>query len=375
MKKWGFFLFVLTVFLTTAHNNALAFDSPLKVGWAIGYDENNAVILHTKSGGRKWVVQGKWASHGDSVKISAVDKQTVWATYVSADGDAIILHTTNGGVTWTEQLVHEERIYGLRGLTRNEAWAVTDPEGTVLHTTDGGETWNTVKSGLNLGNVKYINRMDAVGYRDVRDADRSGKNTGKIHANVWFTVNNGEYLGMAHTLYNGEIWRMEEIPFDEPGHGVHMLSAYSARVAWAAAWWDGNLYRTIDGGENWEAVAQAGSNDIDDMCAYSADALWLVQYQAGAPGIIYHVNLKNTDEPVVEFHPVDKNGEWLEYYYAGLACVDEQTALVVGQAYFSNTSPKGIILLTNDGGQTWERSPLPVDDVSLWKVSFVEARR
>lgn len=80
MKKWCLFLFVLTVFLITTLGSASAIDSPLKVGWVIGYDENNAVILHTKNGGRKWVVQGKWPSNGSNcLRISAVDKQTAWA--------------------------------------------------------------------------------------------------------------------------------------------------------------------------------------------------------------------------------------------------------------------------------------------------------
>jgi photosystem II stability/assembly factor-like uncharacterized protein len=377
MKRGSLFLFVLTVFLITTHGSALAFKSPLRFGWVTGWDENNAVILHTKNGGRKWVLQGKWAGY-EGNDISAVDRQTAWAALGSTDlSSGIILHTTNGGTTWTEQTLPEGvdgGIKGIKGLTRHEAWAVS-LGGTILHTTDGGKVWNSMPH-PDIPIIE-VNRMDAIGYRDVRDADRSGKNTGMIHANVWIADEFGEddgHLGMIHTLYNGDIWRQESIPcIVYPCH-VHMVSAYSPKVVWAAAWGDGTLYRTVDGGETWDGIdAGIGGNDIDDMCAYSADALWFVQFQGSpeATGYIFHVSLED-GEPVKEyFQPIP------EYKYEGLTCVNDQTAVVVGYTYLSPDPPlqKGIILVTNDGGKNWEIQPTPVDDVSFWKVSFVGARR
>jgi photosystem II stability/assembly factor-like uncharacterized protein len=37
--------------------------------------------------------------------------------------------------------------------------------------------------------------------------------------------------------------------------------------------------------------------------------------------------------------------------------------------------PKGSILHTSDGGETWGSQRLPVNDVDIWKLSFVGARR
>ena len=374
MKKGSLFFFVLTVLLITTHGNALAFNSPLQVGWVIGWDETNtAVILHTKNGGRKWVVQGdntKWVGYMGN-DISAVDKHTAWAALGSTD-NGIILHTTNGGVTWTKQTLPEEGlgiIKNIKGLTRHEAWAVS-LGGTILHTTDGGKVWDIVEHPDFP--INQVNRMDAIGFRDVRTADRSGKNTGKIHANVWIVDEKGGDWAMIHTLYNGDIWRKEYIPNLIGGSGGHMVSAYSPRVVWAAKWFDGTLYRTVDGGENWEGVGEVGPNDIDDMCAYSADKVWLVQYQSGLTqsGNIYHVSLEGGKFDLETFQPVS------EYKYEGLTCVNDQTAVVVG--YTDSTDPplqKGIILVTNDGGKNWEIQPTPVDDAWFWKVSFVGAHR
>lgn len=366
---------ILLLFMMAASyftGSAMAEDSPLKVGWVIGSDESNtAVILHTGNGGKKWVVQGdtaRWEGHIGN-DISAVDKHTVWAAlagdyYTGADG--IILHTTNGGRTWTEQTLPDgvDGIKGIRGLTRHEAWAVS-VTGTILHTTDGGEVWTIVDSGIEIGQV---NGMDAIGYRDVRDADRSGINTGKINANVWIVDIRSGPLGMIHSLYNGDIWRQENLP--NADSEVHMVSAYSPRVVWASAWNEGYLYRTADGGENWESVGEVGPNDIDDMCAYSATALWFVQYQGASNGFIYHAHLEETEFFSKQFQPV------AGYNYEGLTCVNDQAAVVVGYTRFDDPPlTRGIILATNDGGETWEYQPVPVDDAWFWKVSFVGAHR
>ena len=385
MKKGNLFLVVLTVLFVTIYGNASSLKSPLQIGWAIGYDASNtAVILHTKNGGRKWVVQGdntKWEGC-DGQDISAVDKHTAWAALTSSTPDGIgkILHTTNGGATWTEQTLPEGvqgAIKGIKGLTRLEAWAVSI-EGTVLHTIDGGEVWNIVEHpNFEIGQV---NRIDAIGYRDVRSFRKKHRYRGKIHANVWIADEKGDddgHLGMIHTLYNGDIWRQEYLPStDNPmsSFQVHMVSAYSPRVVWAAIWSSGALFRTLDGGENWKIETEVGPNDIDDMCAYGADALWFVQFQGSASGFgnIFHVRLED-GEAVIDKYTPDLN-----YKFEGLTCINDQAAVVVGYTNQADPVPpqqKGIILVTNDGGETWENQPLPVDDVSLWKVSFVGARR
>ncbi len=298
--------------------------------------------------------------------ISAVDNETAWAALAgkSLEGIGKILHTTNGGVTWTEQTLPkavDSGIKGIKGLSRDEAWAVS-LTGTVLHTTDGGKVWNAVDH-PNV-EIKEVNRIDVISYADTENTSSSREN------NIWIVDEKGGDFGMMHSLNNGDTWRAEHIENSVSGSGAHMVSAYSSQVVWAAKWFDGNVYRTANGGENWESVVQVGPNDIDDMCAYSADALWFVQYQSGyaQTGNIYHFNLK--DEKAQQFTPVD------QYKYEGLTCMDDQTAIVVG--YTDLVDPpqqRGLIIITNDGGKTWENQALPVDDVRLWKVSFVGMHR
>jgi hypothetical protein len=144
-------------------------------------------------------------------------------------------------------------------------------------------------------------------------------------------------------------------------------------VVWAAAWNDGTLYRTLDGGEYWkDAAIISGSNDFDDMCSPSPDTLWTVQNQQTA-GKIFHASIPvDGSEPVVsDWDPA--NG----YLYGGLTCVDDQTALVVGFKA-DNLDPsyqQGIILSTTDGGMNWKRHTAPLNNVEALKTSFVGARR
>jgi photosystem II stability/assembly factor-like uncharacterized protein len=331
----------------------------LRTGWVIGDDENNtAVILHTGNGGRKWWGQGDnthWAGYSGN-DISAVDRYTAWAALGTPDGGSgVILHTTNGGATWVKQKLPKgvkDAIKGIKGLSRHVAWAVT-LKGTILHTTNGGKTWNIVPHPS--VQISQVNRMDAIGHKDVWIVDEFGGN--------W---------GMIHTVINGITWRQEYVP-DVVSGGPHAISAYSPMVAWAAVWGEGYLFRTVDGGETWRnEVTVAGNDDFDDICAASAHTVWGVLNLSGASGgRIYRVRLMDGEADVDSFTPITS------YLFEGMTCIDDHTALVVGyRAIGADPSlPEGVILFTNDGGQSWVNQHSPVDNVAFWKVSFVGARR
>lgn len=357
--------------------NALATDSPLRVGWVVGDTNVGPSILHTRNGGRKWVEQAdisKWFGYSAN-DVSAVDKLTAWvAMGASTFEPGVILHTTNGGTTWTEQTLPDgvDSIKQIKGLSRIEAWAAS-LNGTILHTTDGGETWNIVES---EPYISQVNRMDVIGCSAPQSAVGPDTNEVMSNANIWIVDNVIGNYGMVHSLYNGELWRQEYIPsLKNYNPLVHMVAAYSPRVVWAAAWSDGTLYRTLNGGETWEAAAViSGPNDFDDMCSPSPDTLWTVQNLGGnSGGIIFHARIPvdGSTKVVKHFNPAPG------YVYAGLTCLDDQTALVVGKkgVTLDSSYPEGVIVSTTDGGDNWTRHSAPLDDVWPWKTSFVGARR
>ena len=329
------------------------------VGWAIGWrSDNTAAILHTWNGGKTWEEQGNtalWTGLGGN-DISAVDEWTAWAALGGRDGGGAILHTNDGGANWKLQPLPEgvnDAVKGIKGLSRSTAWAVT-LGGTVMRTHDGGENWVVIPhDGVTM---KQINRIDAKG------------------DDIWIADYGSGEFGMIHSADFGLTWRQEQLPDVDPaGGGPMAVSIVSSQIAWAAVRPEANLYRTVDGGEAWrlDAPNVSGPNDIDDICAPNADMVWAVQNLSGdSAGNIIRVRLVNGE---VVTHIMDPTGK---YVYEGVTCFDEKTVWVVGfKAHGAGQDlPEGVILHTTDGS-TWTSQPLPVNDVVLWKVSFVGAHR
>ena len=331
--------------------------TPGPVGWTIGTSNQNdsAVILHTGDGGLNWEVQGDtalWTGHKGN-DISAVDDQTAWAALSSSDGEgSLILHTTDGGVSWNIQTLPEEvpdGVKGIKGISRNEAWAV-GLQGPVMHTLDGGRNWEVVPTGGIT--IRQVNRMDV------------------LSDDIWIADYGGGDSGIIHSADHGRTWRQEQLPSVPTGQGPMTISIVSSQVAWTNVRPVANIYRTQDGGNTWnvDAPEVSGPNDIDDLCAVSKDEVWAVQ-NANTAGVVLRVTLTGSQ--------VDKK-DWFfpGYAYEGVSCFDKSTAWIVGlKPNLGDPSrPDGSILHTSDG-ETWTSQPLPVNNVGLWKVSFVGARR
>ena len=79
------------------------------------------------------------------------------------------------------------------------------------------------------------------------------------------------------------------------------------------------------------------------------------------------------DEGEVE----EKLWHFPDYVYEGVSAFDADRAWIVGYRGLSVDPdlPSGSIRHTDDGGESWISQQLPRDDVALWKVSFVGARR
>jgi len=331
--------------------------SPGKVGWAIGVrPEGTAAILFTDNSGQSWEEQGEpalWKGM-DGNDISAVDQWTAWAA-VGNEGKGAILHTSDGGFTWKVQSFPEgveDEVKGIKGLSRDVAWAVT-LRGIVMRTGDGGETWTVIPHD-NVPIVQ-VNRIDAKG------------------EDLWI-ADYGNTSSMIHSADFGNTWRLEPLPQDPdtPETRPMGVTIVDARTAWVAIKSYPSLYRTVDGGDTWNESARdiSGMGDIDDICAPVADTVWAVQNQAATSGAIIRVRLVNGAVVKDVMNPIEG------YEFEGVTCFDEETVWVVGKKphAFEPNLPDGVIVHTTDGSH-WKSQSLPVKDVALWKVSFVGARR
>jgi len=335
-----------------------------RTGWAIGQDENNAAaIVHTADGGLTWQAQGdstKWTDlYGND--ISAVDNQTAWAALSSGPGepDGIILHTTNGGGKWVTQTIPSGLtggIKGIKGLSRDEAWAAS-LEGVVLHTTDGGETWDIVPQPEVT--ITQVNRIDAMG------------------SDVWI-ADAAEGGAVVHTNDGGQHWWAEYLPCEDSPLTVH---AFSPQDVWASGSIlpekNPSFYRSEGGNGSWEFIKRVGANDhLDDICAASPDDVWGALNGEESRGRIWKVHVEDDGTPgglaiAKEVTPPELEGLNAE----GVTCLDKSVAWVAAQneRHFPGL-PLGVIVHTTDGGETWTQQSAPTD-IEYWKISFVGARR
>lgn len=358
MKKL-YLILVGFLFLVSCSDDNGTVTGTGKVGWTIGWDQNNtAVILNTTDSGQTWKSQGdraEWEGFTGN-DISAVDGLTAWAALGAADlTDGMILYTSDGGLTWEIQSLPEgvqDPIKGIKGLSRDEAWAVS-LHGIILHTVDGGQIWDVVPH----PDVQIIevNRIDAVAPYD-----------------VWIADHMSGDMGMVHSADGGQTWRKEHWPDVNPLGGPLAVSAVSALVVWGAVNAQADLYRTLDGGDTWGIAAPrlGGANDFDDVCAISAHMVWAVLNVDDGGGEIFRVGLEQGK--VISDHWKPNPA----YQYEGITAYDAHTAWVVGypHARADTELPSGIILHTKDGAN-WTSQKLPSDDVELWKISFVGAHR
>lgn len=334
--------------------------SQIVAGWAIGFrTDGTAAIFHTANGGASWTEQGNpelWQGMNGN-DISAVDAWTAWAALGDeANNEGMILQTTDGGATWKSQTLPDsvnDSVKGIKGLSRAVAWAVT-LGGTVMRTLDGGKTWVVVPhEGVT---INQVNRMDARG-DDIWIAD----------------VGSGDQ-GMIHSSDFGLTWRKERLPDDVlPMDGPMCVSIVNSRVAWAAVRPEADVYRTLDGGDNWklDAPSITGENDIDDICAAGEDIAWAAQNADGSGNII-RVRMVDGKAVCDVMDPMHSN-----YQFEGVTCFNENNLWVVGFKVFeaAESLPLGVILHTRDGGKTWTSQKVPANDVNLWKVSFAGAFR
>lgn len=354
---------MLVIFIIISCNetndNPVTHDNPVTqyVGWAIGQDANNTpVIVHTADSGLTWQVQGDLSAWTglQGFDISSVDDQTAWAAFGtgSTDTRGYILHTTDGGATWVTQTIPDGLaggIKGVKGVSRNEAWA-TSLGGIILHTTDGGATWNVVPHPT--APITQVNRMDVIG------------------TNVWI-ADFAAGGAVVHTQDGGLTWRAEYLPNGDSPLTVH---AFSPLAVWGSASEPrtATFFRTVNGGDLWAKVIVVGAqHHLDDVCAASPDDAWGV-LNAGVSGKIWRVHVSADGIPEAkDVSPPELTG----YKPVGITCMDNSVAWVVAQKGGAPdpTKPRGIILHTVDG-ENWVQQTAPTQ-VMYWKVSFVGARR
>lgn len=338
---------VLLIAIAGCNNGSGPSSSPQIYGWAVGDNTGNTpTIVHTTDG-LQWTPQGTdlvlpGATLGS---VCVVDSSTAWAAGGISEGFGVVLKTTDGGETWLRmgtEIGLPEATSNISALNEHIAW-VGGSSGGVYYTSDGGITWADRSNG---------SMPDAM-WQGV-DAISS--------SNVWISGILDEQGFIRHSADGGVLWtaHAESLVNDWP---VLSIEAYDQNTIWAVGH-GFRIYRSFNGGADWElAVPDSlgqSPNDANELVVLSPLEVWVA--------LDYGNIWKTTDGGLnwdVQQVPSDIAG----YFMLGIDALDTQRGWAVGA--ISYPVPNGAIITTSDGGATWER----VDDgtlTTMWDIHVIE---
>jgi photosystem II stability/assembly factor-like uncharacterized protein len=280
-------------------------------GWAVG---ECGTILTTVNGGESWACQQREPTD-TYYSVCFADSATGWVSGARWDANesrmyGIILHTHDGGLTWTTQRVEGDESYLFVTCLTPEVAFVTSlgylaSNGNfILNTQDGGQTW-TVRAMLESAPTGLQVLDNGAGW-------------------AW-----SENL-LWHTTNSGVTWSL--LPSNLGDASLAGARFFDALYGLAGTW-DGRIFRTVNGGSVWYAVAQLPTSQV---CSATFDDLFC-GWALDPHGHVYR--------------STDSGNTWLESAYpvmassAQIASSDPSHAWIVGEA--------GLILRTTDGGLTW----------------------
>ncbi len=351
MKK---LIFIVIVALTTT---VIVFsgckkddDDPIDLNrhvWVVGQQDSTdyGMILHSADGGKTWERQGKGQEallNIDVMNVQAIDSMTVWAVGTNNS----ILVTYNGGVLWTRLPYVDNNtdryLEGISALTKDNIWISGSP-GVIYNTNNGGSTWTVFDGNFFQNNMQGIH---AINEKTVYTVGQNLNNLGFI----------------AKTSNGGTSWDsiVLEDNYNKNGWiGVKATSEENVVIYGAEA----HYTHTQNGGVNWnnDSVPGAGGGggpaDINDLIMLDKNTWW------GAFDLNNIYKTSNAGETWNKYSFTGPN-----MFLVGIDSFNDQNAVVAGQS--TTSSFFGQILLTTDGGTTWES--VYSTSSNLYKVSFAK---
>ena len=308
-------------------------------GWAVG---DGGTVLHTLNGGETWQPVSTPASA--TLNLQGVDFVSATCGWIVGQGsatDSAIMHTDDGGLTWRAQSVPDsagqplaytpafrsvaffDEYHGVVGGTMasvfnmwpiavtwdgGATWAVKHHVGGgnmnamsvevvdaltawaagvdafwggpgLIHTTDGGDTWTVVSPGLGdvsatLTDVEFVDPMHG-----------------------WVATGGLtplEARAVLSTVDGGATWQHRHYAeMGLGGDGPTELDFVDASTGWGVGF---GCWRTIDGGQTWQAESLPWRGALTDVDFPSATCGWAV----GLNGkILHYVTSADTTPPTV----------------------------------------------------------------------------
>lgn len=307
----------------------------------------NGFIFFTQDGGEVWQnINPNIISSNRTSGIFANDEGKVWVggKYVS------IMYSSNSGADWTDQVPNAKGIMYEPHFLNENLGIIGSSEGAVLKTTNGGASFEKIQ----LGADEYFFAAQMITEQAMVVGSSSGKVFGSSdQGQNWSLL--GENLGQITDLHAfnlqsavlttefGKIYKTTNggAQWDETYSGnpdlLQGLDFVDAQNGWACGWF-GQILKTADGGKNWTSQRHDGYHQFVDIHFTSDTDGWVVS--SNFADTVWHTTNGGTDwQPSV-----------LPYktYWQKISFTNPDTGWIAG-----GSSGFGIILRTNNGGQTW----------------------
>ncbi|PZU91118.1 MAG: hypothetical protein DI529_01185 [Chryseobacterium sp.] len=246
--------------------------------WAVAFDGVNGDDIQeftkTSNGGQTWTAG--YIELGDSSlgiqNIIGINENTAWVMASrEADGSGGVFKTIDGGESWEFQM---------GGTTPNESWNnwvhffdanngvfMSDPVGGYFElytTSDGGANWTRVPS-ANIPAPLSSEYGYTSGYTYVGDTVFFYTNKGRILKSVNKGLNWTVALPTGYVTDFGTTTNNGLMSFSDANKGIVFKKTATSTGAPTAL----SIYRTTNGGTNWETVSFSGIDFSSNITAIS----------------------------------------------------------------------------------------------------------
>jgi len=260
---------------------------------------------------------------------------------------ASLLVSLSPADAWTDiPVATKSSLRGLSIVNENVVWA-SGSNGTVIRTVDGGATWAVhVVAGAESLDFRGIKAFDA----DFAVAMSSG-NAEQGLARIYRTTDGGKNWELVFQVKTAGLF-LDAMAFWDRDHGIVLSDPAAGRFV---------LFITEDGGKNWKQVAPeripaalsgegafAASNSC--LAVQGAKDVWFASGGASVARV-FHSGDRGETWTVSEtpLHPGNASSGIFS-----LAFRDERNGVAVGGDYaHADSSPMPNVLFTSDAGKTW----------------------
>jgi len=329
-------------------------------GYSYSGGYSGGVLYYTKDGGDTWTEGGESSNLIYSI------------THVSADSayavgqKGLILLTTDGGEHWTQISDANPGFSGIYFSSSSVGYAVTLTDLYILSvykTTDAGESWDIsyvdssfAPSNAFLNAVFFIDDMTGfiAGSKLIKTTDggatwnevNTGITSNAIFQDVYFVDDNLGFAvyrdpfngdGAIKTTNGGTTWTPLNINNDKYDKGyiyfadenLGFISGYST------------LYRTTDGGENWDTLAVGtNSQDLNSKVTFINSSTGFF----GKKGRVFKTTNRGDTwtDVTIDIHSVPQEIQFVSDSVGYLVCSTDTFGI-----------PVHVIFKTVDGGNSW----------------------